>query len=71
MSASRGSANWKETGDSSYTHVYRNTEWLSDSGRLLRVVGATSTSMGLTAASIVTTQLVLQFTYFGVSAITS
>ena len=39
MSASRGSANWKETGDSSYTHVYRNTEWLSDSGRLLRVVG--------------------------------
>lgn len=56
-----GQAKWREVGDARYPHVYRQTEMTTDSGKVLSVVGTTSTSMGLTAASIVTTQLVLQF----------
>jgi nucleoside phosphorylase len=61
MAALGGPTNWKEVGTARFTHVYRETEMRTDSGRLLKVVGTTSTSMGLTAASIVTTQLILQF----------
>jgi nucleoside phosphorylase len=56
-----GEAAWKEIGETRYTHVYRETTLKTDSGRDLRVVATASTSMGLTAAAIATTQLVLQF----------
>jgi nucleoside phosphorylase len=61
MAAIGGPSKWRETGNPRYTHVYRETEMLTDQGTTLKVVGATSTSMGLTAAAIVTTQLILQF----------
>jgi nucleoside phosphorylase len=61
MAALGGPTRWKEVGTARFTHVYRETEMRTDSGRMLKVVGTTSTSMGLTAASIVTTQLILQF----------
>jgi nucleoside phosphorylase len=54
-------AAWKEIGDPRYTHVFRETSMLTTSGINLRVVATTSTSMGLTAAAIATTHLVLQF----------
>lgn len=52
---------WKEIGDARYAHVYRHTTLRTASGKQLRVVATASTSMGLTAAAITTTQLVLQF----------
>jgi len=61
MAALGGPSKWREIGNARYTHVYRETEMLTDSGNKLRIVGTTSTSMGLTAASIVTTQLIFQF----------
>jgi len=56
-----GSSAWKEVGDSRYTHVYRETSLETTSGKRLRVVATASTSMGLTAAAIATTQLIMQF----------
>ena len=56
-----GQAEWKETGDARYTHVYRETNLNTDSGKNLKVVATASTSMGLTAAAIATTQLIMQF----------
>jgi nucleoside phosphorylase len=53
--------NWKEIGDGRYTHVYRESFLQTAAGKKLRVVATASTSMGLTAAAIATTQLVLQF----------
>lgn len=61
MAASGGLHAWKEVHDPRYAHVYRQTEVNTESGKTLKVVGATSTSMGLTAASIVTTQMVFRF----------
>lgn len=61
LNALGGSAKWKEVGDSGYSHVYRETSLTTAEGQKLRVVATTSTSMGLTAAAIVATQLVLQF----------
>ncbi len=52
---------WKEVGDTRFTHVYRGTALTTNSGKRLKVIATTSTSMGLTAAAIATTQLVLQF----------
>lgn len=52
---------WKEIGDARYTHVYREATLTTSSGKTLRVVATASTSMGLTAAAIATTQLILQF----------
>lgn len=52
---------WTEIGESRYTHVYREATLKTKSGRQLRVIATTSTSMGLTAAAIATTQLILQF----------
>lgn len=52
---------WRTIGSPRYAHVYRETELATDSGKALRAVATTSSSMGLTAASIATTQLVLQF----------
>jgi len=56
-----GAQIWKEIGDARYTHVYREATLETSSGKRLRVVGTVSTSMGLTAAAIATTQLVMQF----------
>ena len=56
-----GSTAWKEIGNARFTHVYRETNIETSTGAQLRVVATTATSMGLTAAAIATTQLVLQF----------
>lgn len=56
-----GADTWINVGDASFTHVYRSCTLATDEGQKLSVVGTTSTSMGLTAASIVTTQLIMQF----------
>jgi len=56
-----GRSKWSDTGDSRFAHVYRKTELKIADGRTLRIVGTSATSMGLTAAAIATTQLVLQF----------
>jgi nucleoside phosphorylase len=56
-----GPLKWRDVSSPRYTHVYRQTEMVTSSGQSLVVVGTTATSMGLTAASIVTTQLILQF----------
>jgi nucleoside phosphorylase len=56
-----GSARWKIVGDSSHTHVYRETEITTANGAALRVIATAATSMGLTAAAIATTQLIMQF----------
>jgi nucleoside phosphorylase len=61
IAATGGKTRWSELGDARYPHVYRKAEVQTDDGKVLRIVGTTSTSMGLTAASIVTTQLILQF----------
>jgi nucleoside phosphorylase len=56
-----GTAAWKEIGESRYTHVYRETELKTLNGKSLRIIATASTSMGLTAAAIATTQLIFQF----------
>ncbi len=56
-----GQSAWTEIGDARYAHVYRQTTLATNAGKQLKIVGTTSTSMGLTAAAIATTQLVLQF----------
>jgi nucleoside phosphorylase len=61
MSALGGPSQWEEISDGKYTHVYRKASMLTESGKTLEIVGTTATSMGLTAASIVTTQLIMQF----------
>jgi Nucleoside phosphorylase len=52
---------WHELSNAKFTHVYRETNIISNDGKSLRVIGTTSTSMGLTAAAIATTQLIMQF----------
>lgn len=56
-----GPASWREVGDARHAHLYRETTLTTKANRTLRVVATTSTSMGLTAAAIATTQLVFQF----------
>lgn len=56
-----GPSAWFEVGNRRFPHLYRETRLVTNSGRQLKVVGTTSTSMGLTAAAIATTHLVLQF----------
>ena len=56
-----GQPNWEDIGNPRYTHLYHATKLTTESGKQLKVIATTSTSMGLTAASIATTQLVLQF----------
>ena len=56
-----GDKAWQEVGDRRYPHVYRASTLTTASGRTLRVVGTTATSMGLTAAAIATSHLILQF----------
>ena len=61
IAACGGTSAWRQIGSARFPHVYRACEVVTDSGRTLKVVGTTPTSMGLTAASIVTTQLIMQF----------
>lgn len=61
MAAFGGPSVWTEHRDPAYAHIYRQTNMKTTAGRNLKVVGATATSMGLTAASIVTTQLVMKY----------
>ncbi|MCA9117666.1 MAG: hypothetical protein KDA79_21495, partial [Planctomycetaceae bacterium] len=61
QSATGGKNNWMVAGDATYTHVYQTTEINTDNGECLKVVGTVATSMGLTAAAIATTQLIMQF----------
>ena len=61
INASGGQTSWREVGDARLTHVYHETQIVTAGNRPLRVVATTSTSMGLTAAAIVTTQLVHEF----------
>jgi nucleoside phosphorylase len=56
-----GADAWKEVGEARYTHVYRENRLATNSGKKLRVIATASTSMGLTAAAITTTQLIMQF----------
>jgi nucleoside phosphorylase len=52
---------WEEVGDPRYTHVYQQTYLTTATGKKLKVIATASTSMGLTAAAIATTQLIMQF----------
>jgi nucleoside phosphorylase len=52
---------WVELPDPKYTHIYRESSITTVDNETLRIVGTTSTSMGLTAAAIATTQLLMQF----------
>jgi nucleoside phosphorylase len=61
MRAFGGLKAWTELPNARYTHVYRKGEFSTNSSKELKVIATTATSMGLTAAAIVTTQLVLQF----------
>jgi nucleoside phosphorylase len=61
MNASGGISKWSEVGDTRHTHIYRETEISTAEGKTLRVVATTATSMGLTAAAIATTHLILEF----------
>src|SRR2546425_6167339 len=40
-----GPSKWREVGSTRYTHVYRETKMVTDSGKTLTVVGTTSSSM--------------------------
>ena len=61
LKAFGGPAAWSEVGDARHTHVYRKASMTSSDGKTLRVIATTATSMGLTAAAIVTTHLITQF----------
>jgi nucleoside phosphorylase len=52
---------WTELSNPRFTHVYRESSIRTIKGELLKIIGTTSTSMGLTAAAIATTQLIMQF----------
>jgi len=61
MEATGGAAQWSVVGEKRFSHVYRESQIETNSNRTLRIVGTVATSMGLTAAAIATTQLILQF----------
>lgn len=61
VTALGGQRAWEEIGDARFPHVYRKCALRTSSSKNLQVVATTSTSMGLTAAAIATTHLVLQF----------
>jgi nucleoside phosphorylase len=61
LNAVGGPGKWKEVGDARHAHIYREASLTTTDGPDLRLIATTSTSMGLTAAAIATTQLVLQF----------
>jgi nucleoside phosphorylase len=61
MEATGGAENWSVAGERRFSHVYRESQLETNSKRRLRIVGTVATSMGLTAAAIATTQLIMQF----------
>lgn len=61
VEATGGAERWSVVGETRFSHVYRESQIQTDSKRPLRVIGTVATSMGLTAAAIATTQLILQF----------
>lgn len=61
LDATGGPSAWQHTSSAKFPHVYRACEIGTAEGIRLKVVATTATSMGLTAASIVTTQLIMQF----------
>jgi nucleoside phosphorylase len=61
QTATGGSSNWEIVGEVRYAHVYQSTQISTNDGKPLKIVGTVATSMGLTAAAIATTQLILQF----------
>jgi nucleoside phosphorylase len=61
ISATGGDQSWAAIGNQRYTHIYRETTLKTATNKNLKLVATTSTSMGLTAATIATTQLVFQF----------
>jgi nucleoside phosphorylase len=61
LNALGGQSQWEDAGNTRFSHLYLGTELVTESGKHLKVVGTTSTSMGLTAAAIATTHLILQF----------
>ena len=56
-----GAAAWEDVGDARFPHLYKKMEFQTANGEKLRMVSVTATAMGLTAAAIATTHLVLQF----------
>jgi nucleoside phosphorylase len=56
-----GETRWSITGTARHTHVYRRSTLKTSTGKSLKVVATIATFMGLTAAAIATTQLVMQF----------
>lgn len=61
VNANGGQSNWQDISENRFSHVYRRSTLTTQNGKQLKVVGTVATSMGLTAASIATTQLVLQY----------
>lgn len=59
--AAGGKEKWSIVGEVKYAHVYESTHIITVGGKELSVIGTVATSMGLTAAAIATTQLILQF----------
>ena len=54
-----GEAHWTSIDDSNLAHRYSCTNLKTEKGTLLKVVGTTSMSMGLTSAAIAATQMIL------------
>lgn len=61
LDALGGPRKWQDAGSARFPHVYQCSELETKLGNRLRVVATTSITMGLTAAAIATTQLILQF----------
>lgn len=61
VEASGGAAAWTDLGEPQYSHVTRSSTLTTTSGKELNVVGAVTTSMGLTSAAIATTQLIFRY----------
>jgi nucleoside phosphorylase len=56
-----GTSAWRDHTDTRLTHLYRESHYPIAPDMKLRLVATTSTSMGLTAAAIATTQLIFLF----------
>lgn len=61
VAALGGESKWEDAGNPTFCHVFRRTVLQTRSGQQLKIVGTVATSMGLTAAAIATTHLVLHF----------
>jgi nucleoside phosphorylase len=56
-----GDGEWRDVDDPQHVHLYREATLRTVEGAALRVIATTATSMGLTAAAIATTQLIMKF----------